>query len=280
MRGPASAFEALGLAPGADRTTVEQTYRTLMKQYHPDMIGGDAQRAAEINRAYFELRTASEEDAPGFEMTPRPRPLRPQPALRSRPQRRGRKLWLGAAAVLVAAMMLESDRDLANHWSGWTIDGWTGLFARQEGSGPLPVPASLESPLESAQIGSATREALRLSLQGEPDLLAIRSGECHRRLRLVPDVPQLDRCIAFDTAASAILQRDPVQEFGPFGPSAITARSLAAARLLSSDYLAIERRLRLIRTQVEIALLPQAAPAAPPTTLDLGGDGDRAAQPD
>ena len=45
-----------GFEPGADRAAIEQAYRELIKHYHPDRSGGDAARAAEINRAYFELR--------------------------------------------------------------------------------------------------------------------------------------------------------------------------------------------------------------------------------
>ncbi|MFL6800545.1 MAG: DnaJ family molecular chaperone, partial [Sphingomicrobium sp.] len=55
----ASAFHALGLEPGADFAAVERAYKALIKRYHPDRQGGDARRAAEINRAYRELRLAA-----------------------------------------------------------------------------------------------------------------------------------------------------------------------------------------------------------------------------
>ena len=73
MRGPASAYDALGLEPGADRAAIEEAYRRLIKLHHPDRSGGDAQRAAEINRAYFELRQAPE---PERRPTARHRPRR------------------------------------------------------------------------------------------------------------------------------------------------------------------------------------------------------------
>ena len=60
MPGPASAYAALELEPGADRAAIEEAYRRLIKRYHPDRSGGDAERAAEINRAYFELRQPPE----------------------------------------------------------------------------------------------------------------------------------------------------------------------------------------------------------------------------
>src|SRR3954452_23135765 len=56
MAGRASAFAALGLDPGADAAAIEQAYKRLIKQHHPDREGGDSTRAAEINRAYRELR--------------------------------------------------------------------------------------------------------------------------------------------------------------------------------------------------------------------------------
>src|SRR5689334_10420065 len=50
-----SALAVLGLAPGADRAAIDRAYRDLMKRHHPDMPGGDASRAAEVNRAYRDL---------------------------------------------------------------------------------------------------------------------------------------------------------------------------------------------------------------------------------
>ena len=58
MADDASAFAALGLEPGANAAAIEQAYKRLIKQHHPDRKGGDARRAAEINRAYRELRVS------------------------------------------------------------------------------------------------------------------------------------------------------------------------------------------------------------------------------
>jgi DnaJ family protein A protein 1 len=55
-------YAVLGLKPGADRDAIEQAYRSLIKRYHPDREGGDGKRAAEINRAYFELRGRRPQD--------------------------------------------------------------------------------------------------------------------------------------------------------------------------------------------------------------------------
>ena len=56
MAGDPSAYAALGLEPGANAAAVERAYKKLIKQHHPDREGGDASRAAEINRAYRDLR--------------------------------------------------------------------------------------------------------------------------------------------------------------------------------------------------------------------------------
>jgi hypothetical protein len=54
--------------------------------------------------------------------------------------------------------------------------------------------------------------------------------------------------------------RDSMNETGAFSASAITARQMTAASLLSRDYLAIERRLDRIRMVVQLTLRP-ALPA-------------------
>src|SRR5690348_11518867 len=62
MRADASAFAALGLEPGADAAAIDQAYKRLIKLHHPDREGGDVARAAEINRAYRELRGGAGRD--------------------------------------------------------------------------------------------------------------------------------------------------------------------------------------------------------------------------
>src|SRR5689334_124370 len=56
MAGDGSAYAALGLEPGADSYAIEQAYRKLIKEHHPDRQGGNTRRAAEIIEAYRELR--------------------------------------------------------------------------------------------------------------------------------------------------------------------------------------------------------------------------------
>ena len=82
-------------------------------------------------------------------------------------------------------------------------------------------------------------------------------------MRAKPDLSQLDRCAAFDDAAATLGDRDPANDRGPFSASAVTARQMTAASLLSSDYLAIERRLDRVRTMVELALQSRQPPPRP-----------------
>ena len=56
MGGDPSAYTALGLEPDADAAAVDPVYKRLIKEHHPDREGGSATRAAELNRAYRDLR--------------------------------------------------------------------------------------------------------------------------------------------------------------------------------------------------------------------------------
>src|SRR3954452_19752354 len=64
MADDASAYAALGLGPDADSAEIERAYKRLIKEHHPDRAGGDARRAAELNRAYRELRSGRGVKAP------------------------------------------------------------------------------------------------------------------------------------------------------------------------------------------------------------------------
>lgn len=58
-------YAVLGLTPEATQTEVEQAYRRLISQYHPDRMSGVADelrkqaetRAGEINRAYKQIKS-------------------------------------------------------------------------------------------------------------------------------------------------------------------------------------------------------------------------------
>jgi hypothetical protein len=116
--------------------------------------------------------------------------------------------------------------------------------------------SSLDGPLRQAVIARAIGQAGSIARRGDDDELTKLSRACHQRMRARPELAQLDRCAAFDDTVTAIANRDPMNDRGPFSASAVTARQMTAASLLSSDYLAIERRLDRIRTVVELTLRP------------------------
>ena len=240
MAGDASAFSALGLEPDADAASIERAYKRLIKRYHPDRDGGDSERAAEINRAYRELRgpwppadtliLSDDEPAPA----------------RSGWVRFAMGLILGLAALLaitgpVAAYIRALLPPKANV-----------IPAGQA----APTVDSMDQPLHIAAIDGAIRQAVR-SGHDNAGLLG-QSRECHRQLRLEPSVTQLDRCAAFDDSVLEMQNSDPMWDQGPFSQLAVTGRQWSAASALSNDYLAIDSRLDRIRLHVELALAPAA----------------------
>lgn len=250
MSGDAAAFAALGLGPDADADDIDRAYRALIKLYHPDREGGDAVRAAEINRAYRELRG-------------RPFAADPLIVAEDHDRARGGKGWVVAAAalaVILGALLLATGPVTA-----WMRD-----------LSPTPVrlalgrPAAaaradpLDQPIDRGAIEGAARDARRLSSSRGEAALSSASGECDRALRLRPSVARLDRCAAFDDAVVQLQNRDPTWDGSPLSQMAVMRRQWSAASALSNDSLAIDGRLNRIRLEVELALAPADPPSASP----------------
>jgi hypothetical protein len=252
MRGDASAYAALGLEPDADPADVERAYKRLIKRYHPDREGGDPSRAAEINRAYRELRGRP---APGealefHEEEPRP----------------GGGGWVRAAMILiigVAALLVATGPVTA-------IIRQLSSPARQSTARLPGVIASdvMDQPIHRADVVRGIRDAVRIAGTHRDSALIGASRDCHRQLRLDPSVQRLDRCAAFDDAVIQIQNHDPMWDRGPFSQLAVTGRQWSAASALSNDYLAVDGRLDRIRLQVELALAPADPPRAPENQAD------------
>lgn len=270
----ASAYAILGLRPGADRAAIDEAYRRLIKQHHPDRSGGDAGRAAEINRAYYELRergpaTLGRHAAADGDIGEAIYARRAARSPVQRPVRRRRRIWPLAAAMLAALLLiqretlLEGALDLRDEITG----GWrpeTGGAVAPLGRAGASEP--IDGDLSGAAIGAAIDNARRLAA-GSADEPVLASRQCHRTMRSNPGIEQLDRCAAFDYAVSLLEDRDPVADQGPFSATAVTARQMTAASLLSNDFLAIEGRLDRIRSRVEQAL---AAPPLPMPRMAAG----------
>ena len=251
MAGRASAFAVLGLEAGADSAAVEQAYRRLIKQHHPDRAGGDAVRAAEITRAYRELR--------GGKAAEDPLQFNEDLALR-----KPRRLTLAAmiAVAVLAALALVLGRSAP-------LSRMTATIGK-----PLPIahptadsgsPETMDEALHVEEIDAAVRDALRLFRTSDEMALASASRDCQLRFRDNPGTALLDRCAAFDDAVIGLQDRDPLRDQGPFAPLAVTGRQWSAASTLSDDYLAIDGRLDQIRLRVEMELAAQLPPIAPAT---------------
>lgn len=245
--GDASAYESLGLDPGADQAAVERAYKRLIKEHHPDKEGGDSKRAAEINRAYRELRGQRDEDGEALELND------DQYA-----DNRGLGWTIpalvavaGLAAVMLAVMPISA-----------TLPNWSPASAQGlAGSRQAPAPDVMDMPLQLAAIDAAVRDAKHIATTRDEMGLAAASGDCHRELRSRPDLSQLDRCAAFDDAVVELQDRDPLRDRSPFSELAVTGRQWSAASALSNDTLAIDGRLDRIRLRVELALA-EATPAS------------------
>jgi hypothetical protein len=235
----------LGLEPGAGPAAIDQAYKRLIKQHHPDREGGDATRAAEINRAYRELRKAGLLSG-GFERGPLD--LHEHPAEKGNAANR----WILGAMLMIAAVGA-----LALAFGPLKPLGKSGAAAP-----PAHVSArarsldAMDRPLVAGVIDSAVWDARQLSRTSDEMALAQSSAACHHELRAHPSLLQLDRCVAFDDAVVLLQDRDPLRDRGPFSELAVTGRQWSAASALSNDYLAIDGRLDRIRLRVEMALAP------------------------
>lgn len=249
MPGYPSAYDVLGVEPGADSAAIERAYKRLIKQHHPDREGGDAMRAAEINRAYRELKQVPPRAAaPGKD----PLDLHDHPAER----REGVSRWLLGAMLAVAcvgSLVLSAGplRPLGG--------GGSALPLAETSVTATPMDA-MDQPLTVGVIDSAVRDASRIAGTSDEMALNKASDDCHHELRAHPSVLQLDRCAAFDDAVVQLQDRDPLRDRGPFSELAVTGRQWSAASAMSNDYLAIDGRLDRIRLRVEMMLAPVLAP--------------------
>lgn len=252
MAGRASAFAVLGLEAGADSAAIEQAYKRLIKQHHPDRAGGDAIRAAEITRAYRELR--------GGKAAEDPLQFNEDLALR-RPRRLTFAAMIAVAALGALALVLGRSAPL----SRIATPAGAHVPVAQTASGNSSSPESMDEGLHAGEIDAAVREALQLFHKSDEMALANASRDCQLRFRDNPGTALLDRCAAFDDAVIGLQDRDPLRDQGPFAPLAVTGRQWSAATTLSDDYLAIDGRLDRIRLRVEMELAAQLPPIAPAT---------------
>jgi hypothetical protein len=243
MAADASAYAVLGLDPGADAAAIEQAYKRLIKQHHPDRSGGDAARAAQITGAYQELRAL--------------RNLREPLELNDQefgPRGAGRA-WVLVSLLLavatIALLVTEGPLSPLVQDYAWPRDSRAQPFRHPNA---LARADPMDQPLDEVVIAAATREALRLFRTKDEMTLANISRACHRSLRSGPSFRQLDRCAAFDATVIKVQDRDPLRDQGPFSEIAVTGRIRAGASALSDDPVAIDGRVERIRRKVEEAV--------------------------
>jgi len=247
MDADASAYDVLGLGPCADDAEVEQAYKALIKQHHPDREGGDSSRAAEIIRAYREIRAE--------------RHLKDHPLEFNEDwleEAGGSRTWVALAGLLAVAtlLLLLAQGPLAPLTESFASPGvGAARKASQTSHG------GMDQVLFAGAIEEAVRDAVRLAKTSDEMGLARESRDCHHLLRTNPSVAQLDRCAAFDDAVVQLQDRDPLRDQGPFSELAVTGRIWSGATALSDDSVAIDSRLDRIRLRVEQLLAPAIQPA-------------------
>jgi len=245
MTGRQSAYAQLGLKPGADRAQIDEAYRRLIKVHHPDRPGGDGELAAQITRAYRELRKQPPATLPVQ--------MQPYPAFRRRPRFRLRGL---AAVVLAAGAILIISRDpkLFQSFEKAAVPVVPAIHEGGSANSVMPLD-DLQEPLSNSAIDRSAANALNLYERSNSESLAGYSRGCQSQFRDHPDVVWFDTCSAFDEAVVLLQSRDPAADSGPFNPASVTAREMGAAGILSDDSLAADSRLRRIRSRVEMVLL-------------------------
>lgn len=260
MNGHDSAYAVLGLRPGARPADVDEAYRRLIKQYHPDMQGGNSSRAAEINRAYTQLRrqgAATSLHPPRRVPVPVIRPLRP---------RGWRTGWALIGAVAIASAVALANDVPSRGGSGraaYTVPvQWQASSDPPADSAAVSPLANFEEPLQTAVIDRAIEDAVKFHVQGDSAAAVEYSRACQERLHKDPNLAWFDSCAAFDEATVTLAEESSITQAGPFNPSSVIARQMGAARLISADTLGADSRLRQIRTRVELVLVPRMDEAA------------------
>ena len=255
-------YAVLGLRPGAGRAQVDEAYRRLIKLYHPDRTGGDGGRAAEINRAYTQIRRGLPE--PPSMRRSVPVPIHP-------PDRRvERRTALAATGLLLAAAAAGVALNLPR---GAQIDldslRW-GDPVRSVGTVIGVQPVDFDEPLNATLVDRSIADAMRFYEAGDSSATLEFSRSCHNQMRDQPSLAWFDSCAAFDEAIALLDSGNALAEGGAFSSSAVVARHIAAARLLSRDILAADSRLHAIRSRVELELIPRMDEAA---SAELGTSG-------
>lgn len=270
MTASTASYAALGLAPGAERSTIDAAYRALMKRYHPD-LGGDPAKAAEINRAYAEItRPGAPARAPestGDLAAALYARRAAVPVAASLPQRRSRRFSWAGFILLVGAIGWTAREPLTDlawklRWQFFqpVASDAGGLVSPGDAASDVPV---AKAPIAKTVIDQAIAEARAALARGGVARAAEVSRVCFQRFVDTPAIAAYDHCVGFDQAV-LVLVRSANLDHGMFSAAALTKRQLNAGRRLDADYDTIEDRLDQLRLRVVRELSPGDAAAAAP----------------
>lgn len=239
---PRSPYGVLGLRPGADRAAVDEAYRRLMKLHHPDLPDGDAEQAAEINRAYASLKR-------GLDLPPSAFPAvedRNRLKRGERTRRRGLIAGLVMIAAAIGAVMIVPEP------SGPTSAARTAGPVATASRTPDPDTLDLRSLPDEQSVVSGVELARRFAGQRNGEEADRFSRSCDQDLAAFPSLNLLDHCIAFD-AATGLLAGNP--DRGRFRSEEMAVRHVRAAMRVSNDPVLAEDRIEAIRRATEQLLV-------------------------
>lgn len=260
MRARRSPYTILGLKPGADRAAVDEAYRRLMKQQHPDLPGGDPAAAAELNTAYAALKAAVR-DEPLVAAVPAP-PSERAPHKR----RRGRLAGLLMGAVAAAGLYFVPAQILPVERRAQPV---AAPPVRAGAAEPMADAPDLRGLLDEDAIAAAVAAARRLH-GGRLEGAAVSfSRSCEDDLKAYASLALLDHCIAFDAASGMLGGR---ASNARFRAEDMAARHVGAAMRVSLDPVLAEDRVSSVRRLVERLLLqPSGADQGAPAGAGAGG---------
>jgi hypothetical protein len=251
MTGEVSAYAALGLRPGASRAQVDEAYRRLIKLHHPDRAGGDGGRAAEINRAYTAIRRGQPA------RVRRTRSVVAAPKPRIRPRRRGSVAWFATVAFAAgtAGLLSRQSHDPQSILQGRTVASAFAI-APEPLQPAAPDIGGFDEPLQPSIIANAIAAAVEFHSTGDVEGAVDFSRGCGSKLAETRNLGWFDACAAFDEASLLIEDQPGMPSSKRFDGVAVVTREMSAARTISDDILAADSRLRRIRSQVEMAIVP------------------------
>ncbi|MFC7536969.1 J domain-containing protein [Sphingomonas sp. GCM10030256] len=237
-----SPLAVLGLRPGCSRAEVDEAYRRLIKQHHPDLPGGDPGRAAELNWAYGVLKR----EGSGAAMPGRQTNVAAPPLVRPR---RGRRLMSAGGLLAAGACLLLLPLPSLPVQPSTTLQPPHRTGARVRASPAQPGMAEFRPLPDSGSVTSGVAEAVRLARDGGSAASARYSRECAEDLEQYPGAALLDHCVAFDTAVATLLPGGSLEP--QLTPEQMAERHATAAQALAGNPILADARVQVVRREAQ-----------------------------